>query len=76
MNELQRATMSELELDRNGSGGKNRTLMDTLLISAWVVGYAGVLIVFRVAKFAEIRLSSKQKVGGTAEAMTAKMRLS
>lgn len=70
MSELQRVTISGLELPRNGSRTK-RTLKDTLLISAWVAGYAGVLSVFRVVKFAESRLSSKQKGGGTAEAMTA-----
>jgi len=69
MSELQRVTMSGLELHQNGRG--KRTLKDTLLISAWVAGYAGVLSMFRVVKFAESRLSSKQKRGGTAEAMTA-----
>ncbi len=35
-------------------------LKDTLLISAWVAGYAGVLIAFRVAKAVESVLSNKQ----------------
>lgn len=41
---------------------KERTLKDTLLISAWVAAYAGVLIVFRIAQGLESLLSSKQKV--------------
>jgi hypothetical protein len=40
---------------------KERTLKDTLLISAWVAAYAGVLLVFRVAQGLEGLLSSKQK---------------
>jgi hypothetical protein len=76
MSERQRATMFKQELNRHESGGKKKTLKDTLLISAWVAGYAGVLIVFRAAKFAESLLSSRQKERGTAEAMTAKMPLS
>jgi hypothetical protein len=76
MSELQRVTMFKPELDCHESGGKKRTLKDTLLISAWVAGYAGVLVVFRAAKFAESRLSSRHKERGTAEAMTAKMPLS
>jgi hypothetical protein len=71
MNERQLVTMFKLELDGHESGAKKRTLKDTLLISAWVAGYAGVLIVFRAAKFLESRLSSRQKERGTAEAMTA-----
>jgi|HubBroStandDraft_2_1064218.scaffolds.fasta_scaffold490224_2 hypothetical protein len=76
MSELQRVTMFKLERERRESRGKKRTLKDTLLISAWVAGYAGVLIVFRAARFLESRLSSRQKERGTAEAMTAKMPLS
>jgi hypothetical protein len=40
---------------------KERTLKDTLLISAWVAAYAGVLLVFRVARGLEGLLSSKEK---------------
>jgi hypothetical protein len=40
---------------------KEHSLKDTLLISAWVAAYAGVLLVFRVAQRLEGLLSSKQK---------------
>jgi len=40
---------------------KEQTLKDTVLISAWVTAYAGVLLVFRVAQGLEGLLSSKQK---------------
>lgn len=39
---------------------KKRTIKDTLLISAWVAAYAGVLSAFRIAKLFESGLSGKK----------------
>jgi hypothetical protein len=59
MNKRQQLTMFKLELECHESGAKKRTLKDTLLISAWIVAYAGVLFVFRGAKAVESVLSNR-----------------
>jgi hypothetical protein len=60
MNETQQQLVSELNIEGKRYGRKHQTLTDTVLLSAWVVGYAGVLIVFRVAGAMERLMSSKQ----------------
>jgi hypothetical protein len=40
---------------------KKETLRDKVLISAWVTAYAGLLLVFRVAKSVEMLSSNTQK---------------
>jgi uncharacterized membrane protein len=37
--------------------GKKRTLADTVLISIWVIGYAIILVMFRLAKVVESHYS-------------------
>jgi hypothetical protein len=59
MKEPSRVPESRLDVEGKRSGEKQRTLKDTLLISAGVAGYAGILIAFRVAKAVESVLSSK-----------------
>jgi hypothetical protein len=60
MNEPSRVPESRLDFEARRGGEKQRTLKDTLLISAWVVAYAGVLIAFRVAQVVESVLSNKR----------------
>jgi cytochrome c biogenesis protein CcdA len=51
------ALVAMLSVEGNRNGEKQRTLKDILLISAWVAGYAGVLMVFRFASAMEILFS-------------------
>lgn len=44
------------------SNDEKRTLLDAVLISAWVAAYAGVLIAFRAAKVVEGALSRPERV--------------
>jgi hypothetical protein len=60
MNKPQRVPVPRLRVGGKRSGEKQRTLKDTLLISAWLAGYAGVLIAFRVVKAVQSVLSSNQ----------------
>jgi len=61
MSEPQRVPVSELRLVGKPGLENQRTVKDTLLISAWVTAYAGVLIVFRVTKAVESLLSGSRK---------------
>jgi hypothetical protein len=61
MSEPQRVPVSELHLVGKPGLENQRTVKDTLLISAWVTAYAGVLIVFRVTKAVESLLSGSRK---------------
>ena len=67
MSEPQRVPVSELHLVGRPGLEKRRTVKDTLLISAWVTAYAGVLIVFRVTRAVESLLSRSSKGHHTAE---------
>ena len=55
----QRSTASTMGVEGSRSRGEKRTFKDTVLISAWIVAYAGVLFVFRTAKAVESVLSNK-----------------
>ena len=61
MSEPQRVPVSELCLVGKPGGENRRTVKDTLLISAWVTAYAGVLIVFRVTRAVESLWSGSRK---------------
>jgi hypothetical protein len=67
MSEPQRVPVSELHLVGRPGLEKRRTVKDTLLISAWVTAYAGVLIVFRVTRAVESLLSRSKKGNQMAE---------
>jgi hypothetical protein len=58
----ERVAMLSIEGNRNGEKPQ-RTLKDILLISAWVAGYAGVLMVFRFASAIEILFSQASRRG-------------
>jgi len=60
MMEPQRKAGSKPSVRDKRSREKPRSLKDTLLISAWVAAYGGVLVAFRVARALEGLLSSKQ----------------
>lgn len=62
MKEAQVPLVSSLRDEGKRSGEKHRSVKDTVLLSAWVAGYAGVLVVFRVAGAVE-RLLSKTPEG-------------
>jgi hypothetical protein len=61
MSEPQRASVSELRLVGKPGGASQRTVKDTLVISAWVTAYAGVLIVFRMTRAVESLWSGSRK---------------
>jgi hypothetical protein len=63
MNEPQPPLVAMLNVKDNRNGEKQRTLKDILLLSAWVAGYAGVLMVFRFASAMEILFSQASKRG-------------
>jgi hypothetical protein len=67
MSEPQRMPVSESRLVGKPGGEHRRTVKDTLLISAWVTAYAGVLIVFRLTRAVESLLSRSRKGHQTAE---------
>jgi len=54
--------MLSVEDNRNGEK-PHRTVKDILLLSAWVAGYAGVLMVFRIASAMEILFSQASRRG-------------
>lgn len=60
MTELQGTPAASGVAEGKWNGEKQRTFKDTLLISAWVATYAGVLTAFRVAKALEGLFSSEQ----------------
>ena len=61
MNKPQQVLVSRLDVEGKRNGQNQRTVKDTLLISAWVTAYAGVLIIFRVTTAVESLLSSSRK---------------
>jgi hypothetical protein len=63
MNEPQPPLVAMLNVKDNRNGEKQRTLKDILLLSAWVAGYAGVLMVFRFASAMEILFSQASNRG-------------
>jgi hypothetical protein len=71
MNKPEPALVAMLHVEGNRNGEKQRTLKDLLLTSAWVAGYAGVVIVFRFTSAMENLFSSKQKEVHAAETSVA-----
>ena len=61
MNDSRKLPVSSLSGRGKHSAETRRSLKETLLIVAWVVGYAGVLFAFRVSKLFERSVTNKQE---------------